>query len=295
MTLTAERAAVVVTEPGVYDIPEQDYHADPVPAGSLSASGAKKLLACPAKFAYDRDHPPQPSTAMEFGTAVHTLVLGHGSRIEVVSAATWQGKAAKEAAEIARAEGKVPLLAADHLRAQAIADAVRAHPVAGKLFNPEYGDAERSIFWVDDLTGVWLRARLDWLPRPPQGWNRRLIVGDLKTCLSASKAGIAKAVANFGYHIQAAHYANAIRAMGLDEDPAFIFVFAEKEAPYPVTVARLDDDALAAGEAAMRRAIERFRDCTESGIWPAYSNPADAIETISLPRWAQMQAEEDYL
>lgn len=292
MTVTAERAAVVVTEPGVYDIPEQDYHADPVPAGSLSASGAKKLLACPAKFAYDRDHPPQPSAAMEFGTALHTLVLGRGSRITVVDAATWQGKAAKEAAEIARAEGKVPLLTADHLKAQAITDAVRAHPVAGKLFNPEFGDAERSIFWVDELTGVWLRSRLDWLPHPV-GYGRRMVIGDLKSAASASKAAISKAVANFGYHVQAAFYTSAVRAMGLDEDPAFIFVFCEKDPPYPVTLAQLDDDALAAGEAAMRRAIERFRDCSESGIWPAYSNPADVIETISLPRWAQ--AEEDYL
>jgi len=33
-----------VTEPGVYDIPEDAYHRDPVKGGSLSYSGAKKLL-----------------------------------------------------------------------------------------------------------------------------------------------------------------------------------------------------------------------------------------------------------
>jgi hypothetical protein len=290
MTLTAEPEALVITEPGIYDIPEADYHRDPVPGGSLSASGAKKLLACPAKFDWQRRNPPQPSAAMEFGTAVHTLVLGRGARIAVVDAKSWQTKAAQEAGEQARAEGRPALLAGDFLKAQAMADAVRAHPVAGRLFDPAHGDAERSIFWADELTGVWLRSRLDWLPHPP-GSGRRLIIGDLKTCVSASKSALSKAVANFGYHVQAAFYTSAVRAMGMDDDPAFIFVFAEKEPPYPVTLAQLDDDALMAGHVAMRRAIERFRDCREAGIWPAYSNPADVIETISLPRW--FGAEED--
>lgn len=292
MSALAIAEKLTITEPGVYDIPEDAYHRDPVPGGSLSASGAKKLLACPARFDWQRRNPPQPKPAMEFGTAVHTLVLGRGAQITVVDAKSWQTKAAQDAAEDARAEGRPVLLTADYLKAQAIADAVLAHPVASRLFDPASGNAERSIFWVDELTGVWLRSRLDWLPHP-SGWARRMVVGDLKTCVSASKAAISKAVANFGYHVQDAFYSEAVRAMGLDDDPAFVFVFVEKEPPYPVTLAQLDDDALAAGHAAMRRAIERYRDCSESGIWPAYSVPADAIETISLPRWAQ--AEEDYL
>jgi hypothetical protein len=293
VTAVADAPPFTVTEPGVYEMPEEVYHADPVPGGSLSASGAKKLLACPAKFAYEREQ-PRPSAAMEFGTAVHTLVLGKGSRIAVVDAENWKTNAAKAAAKEARSEGKIPLLSGDHLKAKAVADAVLAHPVAGKLFNPEFGDAERSIFWVDELTGVWLRSRLDWLPHPA-AHGRRLVVGDFKSAASASKAAISKAVANYGYHIQNAFYSEAVRAMGLDEDPGFVFVFAEKEPPYPITLAQLDDDALMAGHAAMRRAIERYRDCTASGIWPAYSETPDVIETISLPRWAQMQAEEDYL
>ena len=36
--------AVAEFTAGVYDIPEDLYHRDPVPGGSLSCSGAKKLL-----------------------------------------------------------------------------------------------------------------------------------------------------------------------------------------------------------------------------------------------------------
>jgi len=46
--MTAVVDQVLITEPGVYALPADVYHADPVAGGSLSSSGAKKLLACPA-------------------------------------------------------------------------------------------------------------------------------------------------------------------------------------------------------------------------------------------------------
>jgi hypothetical protein len=284
-------APVVVTEPGVYDIPEDAYHADPVPGGSLSASGAKKLLACPARFAWDRKHPPAPTAAMELGTAVHALVLGVGSGIVLVDAENYRTKAAQQAAAAARAIGKVPLLPAEYEHAGDIASAVLAHPLAGALFDRAHGDPERSLFWADQETGIWRRARLDWLPHPGR-YQRRMIVADLKTCASASPAAISKAVANFGYHIQAPWYLDGVRALGLDDDPAFLFVFAETSAPHIVTIAQLHPDTMAAGQRLGRHACERFRDCAGAGVWPGYSEDPRTIETISLPPWALRDLEE---
>jgi hypothetical protein len=270
----------VITEPGVYTMPEADYHADPVPGGSLSCSGAKKLLACPARFAYDREHPPAPTAAMELGTAAHRLVLGAGAELVVIDADDWRTKAAKEAAAAAREAGAVPLLTAEHAQVQAMAAALREHPVAAALFDPDRGDPEQSLFWVDDRTGVWLRSRLDWLPRQPAG---RLIIGDYKTAVSASPDGFSRAVLNFSYHQQAAFYTDGAAALGLDGDPAFLFVVQEKTPPYLVAVYELDALATEAGRARNRRAAEMFRDCTEAGIWPGYSAE---VEPISLPPWA---------
>ena len=132
-------------------------------------------------------------------------------------------------------------------------------------------------------------ARIDWLP---QRWQiGRLIVTDYKTCASADPDAIAKAVANYGYHQQDAWYCDGVRALGLDDDPAFVFVFQEKTAPYLVTVAQLDDVSRMAGQRRNREAIERFRDCTEAEArgctqaqaWPGYT---DGIAYISLPPWA---------
>lgn len=291
MTAVAEAPAeVVVTEPGVYDMPEDVYHRDPVPGGSLSSSGAKKLLPpnCPARFAYDRAHPPQPTHAMEIGTAAHKLVLGIGAQLVLVDAKNYQTKAAQETRDAARAAGKVPLLPQELAQAQAMAAAVRAHPVAAALFDPDGGAPERSLFWQDPQTGVWLRSRLDWLPHQVRAWGQRMVITDLKSAAAADKASVTKAMHNYGYFQQAPFYSDGVRALGLDDDPAFVFVFVESAPPHLVSVNQLDDEAMEAGRAQNRIAIERYRDCKEAGVWPGYP---EEIETISLPSWAYRQLE----
>jgi PDDEXK-like domain of unknown function (DUF3799) len=269
-----------ITEPGVYTMDEADYHADPVPGGSLSCSGAKKLLASPARFAYDREHPPAPTAAMELGTAAHRLVLGTGPEIFVVDAPDWRTRAAKDAQVTAREAGMPPLLRHEHEQVQAMAAALREHPIAAALFDPEHGDPEQSLFWTDDRTGIWMRSRLDWLRHRTIG---RLILSDYKTAVSASRDAFTRAVEKFGYHQQAPFYCDGAAALGLDPDPAFLFVVQEKTPPYLVAVYELDALAMEAGRARNRRAAEMFRDCTEAGVWPGYSSE---VELISLPPWA---------
>ena len=74
----------MIVDPGVYTLPADEYHADPVKGGSLSSSGARKILECPARFRWERDHPPVPTDAFNFGHAAHKLVLGAGPDVEVV-------------------------------------------------------------------------------------------------------------------------------------------------------------------------------------------------------------------
>jgi hypothetical protein len=276
-----------VTEPGVYDgLDEAAYHADPVPGGSLSASGAKLLLppSCPALYAWRRDH-PKVSAEFDFGTAAHKYVLGEGPLVKVIDAPDWRGKEARDARKDARATGEVAMLRAELDEVEAMARAIWAHPVAGKLFEPDRGKAEQSLFWQDPDYGIWRRARLDWqLP------GLRLIIADYKTTTDASPAAIRKTVANLNYHMQAAWYTDAIQALGLGDDPAFLFVFQEKTAPYLITIAELDDEAIRAGRARNRDACEIWRDCTQADVWPGYSQD---IELITLPPWAA-RTEGDY-
>jgi PDDEXK-like uncharacterized protein DUF3799 len=282
VTAALDAPPVRVTEPGlITGLPEDAYHADPVPAGSLSHSGAKQLLppSCPALFFWHQDHPRQKKE-WDFGTAAHKLVLHSGPEIVVVDADSWRTNAAKEAAKEARERGAVPLLAKDWAEAQQMADAIRCHPIAGALLDPATGQPEVSAFWQDDDTGTWCRCRYDFLPHDDGG---RLLLVDYKSAASASPEKFRKAAADHGYHIQDAWYSGAARVLGLDDDPAFLFVVQEKTPPYLVSVVQLDEPARRAGAAAGRKAIGIYQDCVASGEWPGY---CDDVELISLPPWA---------
>ncbi len=177
-------------EPGVYDMPEDEYHADPVPGGSLSASGAKLLLppSCPAKYRYYADHGRPERRVFDLGKAAHRLLLGTGATLEVVQtidrktgersdARDYKTTSAQEHQAAIYAAGHTPLLRRELETAQAMADAALAHPEAGALFRPGSGLPERSAFWFDERNGITRRARFDWLPNPHPG---RLILADYK-------------------------------------------------------------------------------------------------------------------
>jgi len=284
--VTALAEPLAVTEPGVYDgMPVEAYLADPVPGGSLSASGAKLLLppSCPAKYRWYADHGRPNKDEFDFGHAAHKEVLGDGAPVEVIDAADWRTKAAREAKEKAYANGRIPLLPQDWATVQAMAAALRQHPVAAALFAPGSGRPEQTLIWRDEETGVMLRSRVDWLRN--RGGSR-LIIPDYKSCNSADPTSAAKALHDFGYYRQAPWYCAGATALGLDDEPAFLLVMQEKTPPYLIGVYQPDPFAMQAGHRLNRKAIHVYRDCVRDNRWPAYS---DDVEALALPGWAEYQ------
>src|SRR5690606_30614366 len=80
VTAAVEVETPTEVEPGVYDnVPSEVYHSDPVPGGSLSSTGARKLATeCPAAFKHWLDNPEPSKKEFDFGTAAHKVVLGDG-------------------------------------------------------------------------------------------------------------------------------------------------------------------------------------------------------------------------
>lgn len=260
--------------PGFYD--GVGYHSDPE---SLSVSGAKTLLKAPALFKWQRDHPAPPKDIFDFGTAAHALVLGVGCELVVhecdaekvkspKSTAAWKEQQAK-----VRAAGNVLLLPEEHAAVVAMADRLAEHETATRLLSE--GRPEVLAYCPDEATGVMRRGWFDWLGPA--------ILTDYKTAASVEPWAFAGAVAKYGYHMQAAWYLDLARDLGHPAE-AFAFICQEKTAPYLVEVYDLDADAIARGRELNRRALERFRDCRESGIWPGYTGRP--FTTLSLPRWA---------
>lgn len=268
----------IVTEPGVYDLTDEEYHADPCPETSLSQSGAKDLLDSPALFAWRRDH-RDDKPEYDFGHVAHRLILGTGTTPYVVDATDWRTKAAQDARRDARAQGLAPILRADYVKAVRMAHEVRKHPIAGRLFN---GDSEVSMFARCPDTKVMLRARADHIGTLPSG---RPVIVDYKTAgRTANPAIFGRSAWEYGYDIQDAWYRQvALDSGAVDDDPAFLFVIQSKDAPHLVAVVELDDEARETGSARGLFARRLYLECATTGHWPGY---APVVHTASLPRYA---------
>lgn len=271
-----------ITEQGlVYDLSEHAYHADPVEGGSLSSTGAKRLLEAPAVFKYRQEHPEPPKDAFDFGSAVHSLVLGVGAQPVCHGYAEVRSNAAKERVAEIRAEGGIPVKQRLYDEIVACADAVMSHPIAGKLFQRDDAYPEVSAFTTTE-DGLWLRSRMDLLI-PEQN-----IIVDLKTSASAQPEDFTRAVTGFGYDVSAVHYRKVWHSL-TETLPSFVHVVVSKTAPYLVTVAELDSDYLELGESRWERAYARYRHGMTTGQWPGIPT---IMHKISPPAWAVYQEED---
>lgn len=262
---------------GLHDgIEEQEYHTH---TGSLSHSGAKLILRSPAHYRWSIDHPVYKDV-FDFGSAAHARVLGVGSEIVVHEYDAEKVKSPKatnawkaQQAE-ARDRGAVLLLPDEFATVEAMADKLAEHRLAMRLLSE--GQPEVSAFAVDEPTGVLRRGRFDWLGAT--------ILTDYKTAVSSEPDAFVRAAVNYGYHSQHAWYLDLAADVG-HPAAAFAFIVQEKDPPYVVTVIELPADLVDVGRARNRIALQRFRDCTESGLWPGYW-PDDDFATPSAPAWA---------
>lgn len=274
-------SALDITAGVFYDMPEEQYHAHP----ALSSTDARRLNDCPARFKWFKDGRTEYKAEFDFGHAAHKLVLGVGADVDVIEADDWRTKDAKAQRDESRTAGRIPILRDDWDRANAMADAIRQHPIAGRLLDPDRGRPEASLVWPDG--DVWRRARFDFLPEPKAG--QRLVLVDYKTAKSADPRKFAKSAADYGYHQQDPWYRDAAVALLGVEDPAFVFVVQEVQPPCIVTVCELDPYDVRGGRVLNRQAIETYRACRDAGRWPGYS---DEVELIELPPWQRKTWEE---
>ena len=276
MTATTEEQVEV--EPGLYDIDADLYHLDPIPGGSLSSSGARKLVKdCPAKFKYWLENPEPAKKALDLGTAAHQRVLEDGPELVLVDAARWDTNAIKAEVAAIRAEGNIPLKRPEMEQVEAMAAALRRDPDAARLLEPGSGVAEQSAFWDDN--GVWRRARFDWLRHDGQ-------VVDYKTARSCRREDLEKAFWEHGYAQQQEWYLDAGYALNVaDPERPFQFVLQEKDPPYLVVVTTCDPMARAIGRHLNEVALNTYAICRENDEWPGYlPNPM-----IALPSWVERQ------
>lgn len=279
---TADKVLGEQPTAGVYTLPDSIYHRDPLRAygtESLSASSALRILPphTPAHYRWWADHPKQPTAAMILGGATHALTLGTAD-LAVFSGKSWTSAAGEAFLADHDPDGdEAPILAADVPAAQAMADALRAHPLV-KL-GLTGGHPEQAMF-ARHPEGAWLRGKVDYLAA---GSGGRLIITDVKTAEHADADAFAKAGGDLGYDVQAAGYEWLATTLGLGRKVTVIFAVVEKSPPYLVAVHEFHSDDMALAREVYEVAARRFAHCTATGEWPGYPH---RINRVPLPPWA---------
>ena len=270
------------------DTSARDYHADPAPEPSLNSTVAKALyLETPAHArqkhprlmdgAYVATH----TDAMDEGTALHQMLLGD-DRVDVLDFDSFRSAEAQAARDASRGAGRVPMLRRKWDELAAVGDALKTQVASFPIDPPLFVDgvAEQTIIF--DGEGWTGRARLDWLR------NDFAFIDDLKKSRSAEPRRWQRAMWPLGYDIQAAFYIRAARA-AFGVDPVFRWVAIEPTPPYAMTVHVMSPQTLKAAHVKVDQAIELWRECTKTGVWPAYPR---TVQTVELPAW-QVEAEWD--
>jgi hypothetical protein len=289
--------APLITAPGCYDgISAEDYHGWEIcPGPSISSSGLKKIRdASPLHYWWRSPlNPARPveKAARHFsiGKAAHDMLLlaeRWPERYHILPDGFSRAKTKAMADDIAEADaaledGKTLLTADDAALAEQMADAIRANRfAAASLTN---GLPEQTLAWQDSETGVWLRARPDFLP------HARRFIPDLKTAADASPAAFQRAMATYGYHQSAALYMDGIEAVFGERPEAFFFVVVEKQEPFCVALYQIEAEDIERGRMLNRAAINTFARCLRENHWPGY---ADDVRPLPLPAWEQRQIDQ---
>jgi len=255
-----------------------EYHAHP----ALGSTNLKEILKNPYK--YKMGVKKEQTPAMVMGSAIHCMVLEPHLFDEdyaiapIYDGRTKEGKAIKEQFEHLSG-GKTVLKNDDYVIARSCADAIISSDAKCFFQN---GIAEKEFF--GEIDGIEVKCKPDYFI------EELGIVVDIKKTVDASKDGFAKACANFGYHISAAHYIDTLRSIGKRVDK-FVLVCVEPEFPFMVAVYEFCEADLDLGREKVKQAIEIYKRIDEFDK-PMYRDKEDTkqlVQTIVLPAYAHYQ------
>lgn len=145
------------------------------------------------------------------------------------------------------------------------------------------GVPEKSIFWIDPVTGVRCRIRIDLLTQS--------VIFDLKTVGDARPDGFLRQLLQKEYDLQSAMYTEGVKRF-VGHTLPFIFICVETAAPHGTWLHPAGESILENGNRKFRRGLAAFQRLLLSNEWHGYRN---AISTLELPKYAMLtpSPEED--
>lgn len=297
-----------ITKAGVYSgIPLPLYHRHDICVGpSLSSSGMRAIWgenASPKRFFSQWSGNPArvikpDSRHFIVGRALHHLILGepYFAKLFCIHPDEWpdqhgvlckwnSNRATHRKWLEARAkEGRIVLTPSEVESIKQMAISLGNHPLvrSGGL----NGEIERSYFWRDKETGIWLKWRPDSTPIDSADFI------DIKTTRSIQWGALQHSIDQFGYYRQVSLGHDACRALLGSDMESFTLLFVEKNDPWDNRDVRVHDDDIAIGARENRAAIRLFAKCYAEKRWPGPGDGREGTETIRLSDRARERRDE---
>lgn len=240
------------------------------------------LLDSPLALKWAMDHEPladeSETPAMRLGTAAHARILQpaeFAGWYEIWRGGRRQGKAWEEFRDQAEAEGKTVISLDEHETIADMAEACERHEWANRLLLAP-GDAELSMTWQDEVTGLPCKGRADLVSHDG-------VLVDLKTAADPSPRAFVATGTRLGYHISLAAYRIGLRACGVDIRAVYI-VAVQNRPPFDAVVYEIPPATLRQGERDWRRGLDLVHRCLDTGEWPGCGGSMPV--QYELPEWA---------
>lgn len=225
--------------------------------------------------------------ASDLGTIVHSLLLeGDDEGVEVIQPTDypsktgsipkgWTNNDIRQARDIARGAGRIPVLPEDMEKAQAVVTSAElfirslktTEPAVWAMFQPLGSEAESVITWVDDIGGTPCKIRPDLLAT-----DRKLIVDLKTTATSANPATWARTqMTGQSAYVSSAFYRRGVTAL-CGESPAYVFLVVETTPPYLCSLIGTDPHGFELGQEKVLAGLDLWSQCMKRQSWPAYPN-----------------------
>lgn len=248
--------------------------------GTHHYSHLKRIADSGVQYLHAINTPREPTPAMLLGTAVHAIVLGYRPGVPpllVYPGKTRQGKAWEEFA--ASSSGAEIVTATEWSKAEQIADAVKADPVARSFLDG--ATYEVPLSWDEDGIAC-STSGVDIVP--PAMW------GDLKTTSTTELEALMRHCFKFAYYAQLAFYRRGLRKNGYDTSKGGFLVCVETQRPYEVVCLEPSEDLLDLGDRTVTLWLERLKVYRDSNAWPGR---AQCPVVWTVPSWMKGSEEED--
>lgn len=228
---------------------------------------------------YKSDH----GEAADIGTYAHAMLLeGEHAGLEVIQADDWRTKAAREARDIARADGRLPILA-KHLGAvERMVERAKGYIEETELAGIFKGATVESTY-------TWTEAGVDCKIRPDLLSADRRIILSYKTTRSTANPRVWSRAQLPQCEIGMPLYERGIRSNTGTDQTRVVHLVQSQLAPYACSLVALDPARQDCAERALDEALSIWRRCLEEKRFPAYPT---AIYYAEASAWQIAEAEQ---